>query len=316
MDRARTRRDPALNEAAERLALALEASLDAFVQTLWLEEGLAPATLAAYRSDLGQFFLWAQRAGFDPREACSAELLSYLADFSRHNKATSQRRLLASWRRYYRWLLREGQIARDPTATLQPPLLPPRRPKTLTETDVERLLAAPDVTTPLGLRDKTMLEVLYATGLRVSELVGLQTHQIERNEGWLRVLGKGSKERLVPLGEEATIWLERYWHEARPLLLNGKREETLFLNRRGEAMTRQRCWQIIKEHAIRCGIAPERLSPHTLRHAFATHLLDHGADLRAVQLLLGHADISTTQIYTHIARARLEALYRRHHPRA
>ncbi len=293
-----------------------QAWIEAFGQMLWLEEGLSAATCAAYTSDLTLTAQWLGAQGRSLQAAQTVDLLEYLAATAKERRPSTQRRLIAAWRKYFAWLQRQGLRADDPTAALVLPAAPLRHPKTISEEEVTHLLAAPDVTTPLGLRDRTLLEVLYATGLRVSELIALQCHQIQPQHGWIIVLGKGSKERLVPLGECALDWLEKYLRLARPLLGPRPTENTLFLNRLGEPLTRQRCWQIIKHYAQLAGIAPQRLSPHALRHAFATHLLNHGADLRAVQLLLGHADISTTQIYTHIARARLEALYRQHHPRA
>ena len=290
--------------------------LDAFIDTLWLEHGLARNTLAGYRSDLALFANWLAPRGLTLPRAGAAELAAYLAEFSRRAKPASQRRLLAAWRRYYRHLLLRGAITEDPTLLLDPPMPTQRFPRTLSEAQVESLLATPDLDTPLGLRDRCMLEVLYAAGLRVSELVSLRLFEISLNDGVVRVMGKGSKERLVPLGEIAAHWIARYVHDARPLLLAGKNSDAVFVTRFGTPMTRQMFWRIIKQHAAVAGIAAERISPHTLRHAFATHLLNHGADLRVVQLLLGHADISTTQVYTHVARERLKQLHAAHHPRA
>lgn len=290
--------------------------LDRFVDALWLEHGLARNTLAGYRSDLARFAAWLEARGGRLPAATAADLAGYLAEFSRASKPASQRRLLATLRRYYRLLLANREIAEDPTLLLDSPMPAERFPKTLSEAQVEALLGAPDPTTPQGLRDRSMLEVLYAAGLRVSELVGLKVFAVGLNEGVLRIMGKGSKERLVPLGEIAAEWLQRYLAEARPALLAGRHCDEVFVTRLGAGMTRQMFWQIIKQYAMDAGIARERISPHTLRHAFATHLLNHGADLRVVQLLLGHADISTTQIYTHVARERLKQLHARHHPRA
>ena len=292
------------------------AELDRFGDAMWLEHGLAPNTLAGYRSDLARFAAWLEQRGLHLRAASAAELFAYLAEFSATAKPASQRRLLAAWRRYYRMLLANREISADPTLLLDPPMMAERFPKTLSEAQVEALLHAPDGDTPLGLRDRCMLEVLYAAGLRVSELVGLKVFAVGLNEGVVRIMGKGSKERLVPLGEVAADWLQRYLAEARPALLAGRSCDEVFVTRFGSGMTRQMFWRIIKQHAANAGIARERISPHTLRHAFATHLLNHGADLRVVQLLLGHADISTTQIYTHVARERLKQLHARHHPRA
>ena len=289
--------------------------LDDFSDTLWLEHGLSKNTLAAYRSDLAQFFLFMQDRGIAPEKASIADLQSYLATFSRNAKPASQRRLLSTWRRYYRHLLFRRIIEEDPTRLLEAPMRVDRFPKTLSEKQVEALLAAPDIETPLGLRDRTMLEVMYACGLRVSELVGLRHFEVSLPEGALRAVGKGSKERIVPLGEIATDWLRRYLVDARPALMKGRTSDDLFVSVKGAAMTRQMFWQLIKKYAQPAGIDSHRISPHTLRHAFATHLLNHGADLRIVQLLLGHADISTTQVYTHVARERLKTLHRIHHPR-
>jgi len=290
--------------------------LDAFADAIWLEHGLAPNTLAGYRSDLAGFAHWLTRRGGRLPSATNADLAAYLAEFSRRARPASQRRLLSAWRRYYHRLLAAGTIAEDPTALLDPPMRSERFPKTLSEIQVESLLAAPDIDTALGLRDRAMLEVLYATGLRVSELVELKLFATSLADGLVRVMGKGGKERLVPLGEEAVDWLRRYFGESRPILLGGKVCDNVFVSRLGSGMTRQMFWRITKQYALRAGIAADRISPHTLRHAFATHLINHGADLRVVQMLLGHADISTTQIYTHVARERLKVLYRAHHPRA
>lgn len=290
--------------------------LDRFTDALWLEHGLARNTLAGYRSDLARFAAWMETRDTRLPAASSADLAAYLAEFSRSAKPASQRRLLATWRRYYRMLLANREIAEDPTLLLDSPMPAERFPKTLSEAQVEALLEAPDTQTHHGLRDRCMIEVLYAAGLRVSELVGLKTFALGLNEGVVRIMGKGSKERLVPVGEIAAEWLQRYLVEGRPALLAGRNCDEVFVTRLGTGMTRQMFWRIIKQHAMDAGIARERISPHTLRHAFATHLLNHGADLRVVQLLLGHADISTTQIYTHVARERLKQLHAKHHPRA
>ncbi len=292
------------------------AEIDNFCDALWLEDGLARATLDSYRSDLGRLSLWLAK---DDREALldlgATTAAAFIAHLSRQTRASSQSRYLSTLRRFYRWQLARGRIAADPTLKLANPTRPSRLPKVMSEQQVDSLLAAPDLDTPLGLRDRAMLETLYASGLRVSELVNLRLHEVGFNEGVLRALGKGSKERLVPLGEQAIDWLGRYLKEARREILGGQQSDALFITARGGPMTRQAFWQLIKRYALRAGIAPERLSPHVLRHAFATHLLNHGADLRVVQLLLGHADISTTQIYTHVARERLKALHATHHPR-
>jgi integrase/recombinase XerD len=288
--------------------------IDAFCDALWLEDGLSQNTLESYRRDLAQFDRWLAGRESRLREATAADIQEYLAHRFRTTKATSAARLLSSLKRYYRHALREGGIKTDPTLDIDAPKLPRSLPKSLTEQDVEGLLAAPAVTTPFGLRDRAMLEMLYASGLRVSELVTLKVAQVSLDMGVVRVLGKGAKERLVPLGEEALSWVTRYLRDSRPGIL-GKRQATdLFVTSRGAAMTRQSFWHIIKRYASQAGIR-SAVSPHTMRHAFATHLLNHGADLRVVQLLLGHADISTTQIYTHVARERLKQLHARHHPR-
>lgn len=290
--------------------------IDAFCDALWLEDGLAKATLDSYRSDLSRFAAWLaegeRRPLLNADENC---LLAFIARLSREKRATSQARYLSSLRRFYRWQLARGRIFSDPTLKLAHPVRPSRLPKVMSEAQVEALLAAPDIATARGLRDRAMLETLYAAGLRVSELVNLKCHEVGFNEGVARVQGKGGKERLVPLGEVALDWLRHYLDEARPAILQGRMSDALFVTARGGAMTRQRFWILVKHHALAAGIAPEKLSPHVLRHAFATHLLNHGADLRVVQLLLGHADISTTQIYTHVARERLKLLHSRHHPR-
>jgi integrase/recombinase XerD len=289
-------------------------AIDTFIDALWLEEGLSRNTLAAYRRDLALYERWLAGRGLQLPATTEADLQAYFAARHAATKATSANRRLTVFKRYFRWALRERLIADDPTLRLQSAKQPLRVPKTLTEAQVEALLEAPDVDTPLGLRDRTMLELMYASGLRVSELVGLKTFDLGMNEGVLRVLGKGSKERLVPFGQVARDWILRYLDEARGAILGGQQSEDLFVTARGQGMTRAMFWVIVKKHARTAGITAP-LSPHTLRHAFATHLLNHGADLRAVQMLLGHADISTTTIYTHVARERLKALHAQHHPR-
>lgn len=300
-------------------ALQLEvatAAIDAFLDAIWAEHGLSDHTLAAYRADLMALARWLGPRGKRVEQADRADLLASLS----HRVAAGARprstaRLLSSLRRFYRNLLRDGRRADDPTARIDSPKLGRPLPDTLSETDVETLLSAPDTETDLGLRDRAMLELIYATGLRVSELVGLRVDQVNLRHGVVRTLGKGSKERLVPLGEEASAWVERYLAGARPALLAGRGVcDDLFVTRRGAAMTRQAFWHLIRRYASQAGIR-KHLSPHTLRHAFATHLLNHGADLRVVQMLLGHSDLSTTQIYTHVARARLKELHGQHHPR-
>jgi integrase/recombinase XerD len=286
--------------------------VDRFTDALWLEDGLAANSISAYRRDLLQLAAWLD--GRDLLAAEAVDLQRYFAATFAASRASTANRRLATLRRFYRWALREGLIAADPTLKLAAARMPPRFPKTLTEAQVEALLAAPDVATDLGLRDRAMLELIYATGLRVSELVGLRLVHLSLAEGLVRVTGKGQKERIVPLGEEARLWLERYSARSRAALLKGRPAEALFVTGRGGPMSRQMFWKLVRRYAAQADIrAP--LSPHGLRHAFATHLLNHGADLRVVQMLLGHADISTTQIYTHVARERLAALHERHHPR-
>jgi len=289
--------------------------IDEFCDALWLEDGLARNTLDSYRRDLKQFAGWLETQGLDLLAADQAAIQGYLAHrFRSKARASTAARLLSALKRFYRNAVRQNTIRSDPTLRIDTPKLPRPLPKTLTEGDVESLLSAPAVEQPLGLRDRAMLEVLYASGLRVSELVTLKVPQVSRDMGVVRVLGKGSKERLVPLGEEALSWLERYLREARPLLLGGRASDALFVTGRAEAMTRQAFWHLLRRYAVQAGIG-KPVSPHTLRHAFATHLLNHGADLRVVQLLLGHSDISTTQIYTHVARERMKQLHAKHHPR-
>ena len=289
-------------------------SIDEFIDALWLEEGLAKNTLAAYRRDLALYARWLDAERSKPLEASEPhDLEGYLAA-RRGGKNSSAQRRLTVFKRYFRWAVRERLVQTDPTLKLLAPKRMPRNIKTLTEAQVEALLAAPDTGTPLGLRDRTMLELIYASGLRVSELVGLKTFAIGFNENVLRVTGKGSKERLVPFGQEASAWLKRYLAEGRGAILGGQQTEDLFVTARGAGITRAMFWVLVKKYAQRAGIT-QPLSPHTLRHAFATHLLNHGADLRAVQMLLGHADISTTTIYTHVARERLKKLHEQHHPR-
>lgn len=292
------------------------AEVDNFCDALWLEDGLAKATLDSYRSDLGRLSLWlANNAAESLLDIRETTLTAFIAHLSRQTRASSQSRYLSTLRRFYRWQIGRGRIFIDPTLKLANPARPSRLPKVMSEKQVDALLEAPDLDTPLGQRDRAMLETLYASGLRVSELVNLKIHEVGFNEGVVRVIGKGSKERLVPLGEQAIDWLTRYLDEARPDILKGQQSEDLFITARGGAMTRQAFWQLIKRYAPQAGIDPAKLSPHVLRHAFATHLLNHGADLRVVQLLLGHADITTTQIYTHVARERLKKLHATHHPR-
>jgi integrase/recombinase XerD len=288
--------------------------IDAFLDAVWLEDGLAPNTLAAYRRDLSHYGLWLAQRAKALDATGEADLHAYFAERHASSRATSANRRLTVFKRYFRWALREGRIREDPTLRLQAARQPLRVPKSLSEDMVDRLLGAPDLQTPLGLRDKAMLELLYASGLRVSELVGLKTFHLGMNEGVLRVMGKGSKERLVPFGAVAREHLQAYLSQARAMILAGQQTEDLFVTARGQGMSRVMFWMIIKKYALLAGISVP-LSPHTLRHAFATHLLNHGADLRAVQMLLGHSDISTTTIYTHVARERLRQVHAAHHPR-
>jgi integrase/recombinase XerD len=292
------------------------AEIDTFCDAIWLEDGLAKTSLNSYRSDLSRFSRWLGEHDGDGLLAAREDALAtYMAQLSKEMRAASQARHLSTLRRYYRWLLVERRIDEDPTRRIANPIRPARLPKLMSEAQVETLLAAPKTETVLGQRDRAMLETLYATGLRVSELVGLKLHELNLDMGLVRVFGKGSKERLVPLGEEAIAWLRRYLAEGRPALLDKRQTDALFVTARAAAMSRQMFWNLIKRYAREAGLAADQMSPHTLRHAFATHLINHGADLRVVQLLLGHADITTTQIYTHVARERLKALHASHHPR-
>lgn len=291
-----------------------QAVIDQFLDALWLERGLSENTLSAYRSDLYSYAGWLESfASRDLLQSRPEDILAYLATLTGKSSRTSARRL-SSLRRFFQYLAREGRIGHDPCARIAAPRIGRPLPKSLTEEEVESLLDAPDTTTAVGQRDRAMLEVLYATGLRVSELVGLQLGQVNLRQGVLRVIGKGNKERLVPLGEEASDWVEKFIRQGRAELLQGLPADVLFPSRRGRMMARQTFWHAIKRHALRAGIS-KTLSPHVVRHAFATHLLNHGADLRVVQMLLGHSDISTTQIYTHVARERLKNLHAEHHPR-
>ena len=289
--------------------------IDRFLDALWIEDGLAANTLAAYRRDLTLLQAWlVAENGRALESARELDLLGYAAHRHAASRASSANRRLTVFKRFFRWALRERIVEGDPTLRLRNARQALRVPKTLSEAQVEALLTAPDGATPLGLRDRAMLELMYGSGLRVSELVGLKTVQLGMAEGALRVTGKGAKERVLPFGEQAYASLARYLAEARAVILAGQASDALFVTARGAGMTRQMFWKLVKRHALVAGIdAP--LSPHTLRHAFATHLLNHGADLRAVQMLLGHADISTTTIYTHVARERLKKLHAQHHPR-
>ena len=300
-----------MNEADAQL-------IDTFIDALWLADGLAKNTLAGYRSDLSLFANWLAARQATLASVHGADVNAYLAHLHTRDggiKSASQRRLMASMKRFYLWLLDQGRIPADPLRDIEKPKPIQRFPKTLAEKQVSDLLDAPDTNTPLGLRDRAMLELLYATGLRVSELIGLRLFELSLNDNVVRVLGKGAKERLVPLGEVAADWLTRYLARARGELLGARTSDAIFVTQRGAGMTRQMFWTLIKKYALHAGIPQRQISPHVLRHAFATHLLNHGADLRVVQLLLGHADISTTQIYTHVARERLKQLHQQHHPR-
>ena len=289
--------------------------LQPFLDSLWLESGLSKNTIAAYQRDLLGFATWLRQFDIDLAAASRNDILRYQSVRMREGrKVRSEARLLSTLRRFYRYLCREEIRDSDPTAQIESPRLGRPLPSSLTENEVEDLLAQPDINDALGLRDRTMLEVLYATGLRVSELIALTFEQLNMRQGLIRCVGKGNKERLVPLGEISLDWLQQYLLESRPELLKGRVSEDLFPTKRGKAMTRQAFWYLIKRYAKQAGIEKD-LSPHTLRHAFATHLLNHGADLRVVQLLLGHADLSTTQIYTHVAKERLKSLHAQHHPR-
>ncbi|WP_434770901.1 site-specific tyrosine recombinase XerD [Pseudomonas entomophila] len=289
--------------------------IDQFLDALWLEKGLSDNTRVSYRSDLTLYNGWLHARSVRLPDADRPLILDHLAwRLDQGYKPRSTARFISGLRGFYRYLLREGHISVDPTLLVEMPQLGKPLPKSLSEADVEALLQAPDLGEPIGERDRAMLEVLYACGLRVTELVSLRLDQVNLRQGVLRVMGKGSKERLVPMGEEAVVWVERYLHGGRADLLNGRPSDVLFPSQRGEQMTRQTFWHRIKHHALVAGI-DKTLSPHTLRHAFATHLLNHGADLRVVQMLLGHSDLSTTQIYTHVAKARLQQLHAEHHPR-
>ena len=287
--------------------------VDTFLDALWMERGLSSNTLEAYRSDLYKFSLWLQQRNVDLIHTEPNDVLAYLSQANTKSVRTVARRL-SSLRRLYEYLLREDRIKHNPVSNVDAPRLGRSLPKSITEAEVEALLDAPDTEQVMGIRDKTMLELLYATGLRVSELVGLTIQQVNLRQGVVRVTGKGNKERLVPMGEEANQWLGRYLSSARSEILHQALSDALFPSNRGKAMTRQTFWHMIKRYAVIANIK-KTLSPHVLRHAFATHLINHGADLRVVQMLLGHSDISTTQIYTHVARERLKGLHAEHHPR-
>jgi len=299
-------------EAAED---PVEPSIGRFLDAVWMERGLSPNTLAAYRADLTALARWLSRRGTSITRTTRNDLLAFIAwRVETGARPRSTARQLSSFRRFFRYLVREGVLAEDPTAQIAMPKIGRSLPKSLSEAEVESLLAAPVVSDPLGHRDRTMLEVLYATGLRVSELVNLRQNQVNVNQGVIRIVGKGNRERLIPLGEEAVRWIADFVAGPRGEILLDRQTDYLFPTRRGDRMTRQAFWHIIKRYAARAGVS-RGLSPHTLRHAFATHLLNHGADLRVVQMLLGHSDLSTTQIYTHVARERMKELHAQHHPR-
>jgi len=303
-------------KAATVTANTEDGMIDAFCDHLWLQDGLAAASLASYRRDLAGWRSWLGTRHATLIRAGRGDLEQWLADqFAARAKATSVARRLSTLRRFYRYQLAQGAIREDPTLRVRAPRRPRRLPKQLSEAQVEALLAAPDTETALGVRDRAMLETLYATGLRVSELTSLKLSQVAHDGSVVRVVGKGSKERLVPIGDEAVAWITRYLRETRPVLAATSKRDELFLTKRQGPLTRQAFWALVKRYAVRAGIAKSALSPHVLRHAFATHLLNHGADLRVVQLLLGHADITTTTIYTHVARERLKQLHAIHHPR-
>ncbi|MDT7849388.1 site-specific tyrosine recombinase XerD [Methylophilus sp. VKM B-3414] len=288
--------------------------IDTFIDQLWLEDGLSPNTLSSYRNDLKGFAEWCRQHTHTLWEVQSHDVQAYLAHRFPQVKVRSINRLIATLRRFYRYALAANLIHQDPTLHIEAPKMPRSLPKTLSESQVEDLLNAPDVNVPLGMRDRAMLELLYASGLRVSELVNIKISEVSTQDGVVRVTGKGSKTRLVPMGQEAAEWIDRYLASARAEILKGSLSDAVFVTTRGDAMTRHAFWHIIQRYALQAGIS-QHISPHVLRHAFATHLLNHGADLRVVQMLLGHADISTTQIYTHVARERLQQLHKAHHPR-
>ncbi|PZN32485.1 MAG: site-specific tyrosine recombinase XerD [Proteobacteria bacterium] len=301
--------------SSETAASPSRAAIERFLDAVWMERGLSPNTLSAYRADLVALDRWLQARGTSIVAATRADVLEFIAwRVEAGARPRSTARQLSSFRRFFRYIVREGLIAEDPTAQIAMPKIGRSLPKSLTEEEVEALLAAPAIEDPLGHRDRTMLEVLYATGLRVSELVNLKASHVNMTQGVLRIVGKGDRERLIPLGEEAVSWLQRFIDGPRLEILLERQTDYLFPTRRGDRMTRQAFWHIIKRYAQKAGVQ-KALSPHTLRHAFATHLLNHGADLRVVQMLLGHSDLSTTQIYTHVARERMKELHAQHHPR-
>ena len=290
-----------------------QASIQQFINALWVEQGLSENTVKAYATDLKRYSIWLGESPIS--QANKVDITDFLAHrFQQGASASSSARLLSTLRQFYGYLIRTGERLDDPCSGIKAPKLGKLLPEIFSEDEIERLLDAPPENTALGLRDKTMLELLYATGMRVSELVGLNLHQINYNQGFVRVTGKGQKERLIPIGEQALDWLNRYLVESRPDLLGFRHSDCVFVTKRGAGMTRQAFWYLIKRYGLQAEIT-RHFSPHTLRHAFATHLLNHGADLRAVQLLLGHSDLSTTQIYTHVADQRLKSLHAQYHPR-
>ncbi len=308
----------------DQIPFAEQQTIENFIDHLWMENGLSENTLSAYRNDLAGFSLWLTQNNQTLKQVNTGIIQNFLAfNYSAQQKRRSVARLLSTLRRFYLYLFRENQISEDPTHLLESPKGEQTLPLSLNEQQIDDLLTAPDTNVDLGLRDRAMLEILYATGLRVTELISLQTTQISMQQGVIRIIGKGNKERLVPVGEHALDWLQKYYQQSRPHLLTKKSNlsvnkqcSEVFVTKRGGAMTRQAFWYMIKRYALIAGIDASQLSPHTLRHAFATHLLNHGADLRVVQMLLGHSDISTTQIYTHVADQRLREMYHKHHPRA
>lgn len=311
----KNKKTPSKSSTKPVLSTDAERTIDAYLDAVWLEKGLSKRSLEAYRQDLEQWMGWCEARRLIPQHASAADVQLYFQERLKDGAhARSIARMLSCLRGFFAHWVRNGVISDDPSSLVEAPKLGKPLPKSLSEADVDALLAAPNLDDPLELRDKSMLEVLYASGLRVSELIGLRLEQVNLRQGVVRVFGKGSKERLVPLGEEALHWLSRYVQQARPLLLSQSDDNVLFPNRRGGEMTRQAFWYRVKYYALKANLNVH-LSPHTLRHAFATHLLNHGADLRVVQMLLGHSDLSTTQIYTHVARLRLKTLHETHHPR-
>jgi integrase/recombinase XerD len=303
-----------MRQNKENTAATAFPEIDSFIDQLWLEDGLSPNTLASYRNDLKGFAEWLKTKKLILWDVQSPHVQEYLAHRFPLVKVRSINRLIATLRRFYRYAMLANLVKQDPTLSIEAPKMPKQLPKVMSELQVEDLLLAPDVQTPLGLRDRAMLELLYASGLRVSELVNINVAEVSTQDGVVRVTGKGSKTRLVPMGQEASEWIDRYLANARSEILKGRLSHAVFVTSRGDAMTRHAFWHLIQRYALQAGIS-QHISPHVLRHAFATHLLNHGADLRVVQMLLGHADISTTQIYTHVARERLQQLHKIHHPR-